>query len=157
MKKPKSNIAIIICFIIFFGLAGVGIYYGMAKGSSEKPQTTPTQSDMNTQLQTTITKEGTGAGAVAGQTITVNYTGKLSDGTVFDSNVDPKFAHVEPFEFTLGNGDVITGWDQGLLGMKVGEYRTLVIPPALGYGEHAIGLIPANATLIFDVELLSIK
>jgi FKBP-type peptidyl-prolyl cis-trans isomerase len=87
----------------------------------------------------------------------MNYTGRLADGTVFDSNVDPKFNHVTPFIFTLGAGQVISGWDKGIVGMKVGEKKTLVIPPADGYGSKDYGPIPGNSTLTFDVELLAIK
>ena len=97
-------------------------------------------------------------GAKAGDIVSVNYTGKLADGTVFDSNVDPKFSHVQPFEFSLGVGQVIAGWDKGVLGMKVGDKKTLVIPPEDAYGANgAGGVIPPNATLTFDVEVLSIK
>ncbi len=105
-----------------------------------------------------ITQEGSGEAIQVGQTASMNYTGKLEDGTVFDSNVDPKFNHVEPFEFTLGQNRVIQGWEKGVLGMKVGEKRTLTIPSTFGYGESGVpGVIPANATLVFDVELVSIK
>ena len=107
-------------------------------------------------LQVTTTKEGAGTGAVAGDTVSMNYTGTLTDGTVFDSNIDPKFQHVQPFSFTLGQHMVIEGWEQGVLGMKAGEKRHFVIPSSLGYGPNGQGPIPANATLIFDVELLSI-
>lgn len=94
-----------------------------------------------------------------GDVLVVNYTGRLEDGgEVFDSNVDPKFNHVEPFEFTVGVGQVIKGWDEGMVGMKVGEKKTLVIPADKAYGERGAGTkIPPNATLIFDVELLEIK
>ena len=93
-----------------------------------------------------------------GDVLVMNYTGKLTNGTVFDSNVDPKFGHVTPFEFTLGAGMVIAGWDEGLLGMKVGEKKTLTIAPEKAYGARSPSpLIPANSTLIFDVELVSIK
>ena len=96
-----------------------------------------------------------------GDTLVMNYTGRLTDGTVFDSNVDPKFGHVQPFEFVLGAGTVIKGWDIGLVGMKVGQKKTLTIPPEDGYGSRAVptqfGSIPANSTLIFEVELLAIK
>ena len=93
-----------------------------------------------------------------GDILVMNYTGKLSNGTAFDSNVDPKFGHVQPFQFTLGAGQVIKGWDEGLLGMKVGEKKTLTIPPEKAYGVSGIGnTIPPNATLIFDVELVAIK
>lgn len=100
------------------------------------------------------------AGTVAktGDTVAMNYTGHLADGTVFDSNTDPKFNHVTPFIFTLGAGQVIPGWDKGIVGMTVGEKKTLVIPPADAYGAAGIpGTIPPNATLTFDVELLAIK
>lgn len=93
-----------------------------------------------------------------GDVLVMNYTGKLTNGTVFDSNVDPKFNHVVPFEFTLGAGQVIKGWDEGLLGMKVGEKKTLTIAPEDAYGDRSPSpLIPANSTLIFEVELLGIK
>lgn len=93
-----------------------------------------------------------------GDILSMNYTGRLENGTVFDSNVDPKFGHVEPFEFTLGAGMVIAGWDEGLLGMKIGEKKTLTIAPEKAYGAYSPSpLIPPNSTLIFDVELLDIK
>lgn len=96
--------------------------------------------------------------AKSGDKVSMNYTGKLENGTVFDSNIDPKFQHVEPFEFNLGAGQVIAGWDKGIVGMKVGEKKTLTIPPADAYGAGGIpGVIPPNSTLIFDVELLSIN
>jgi FKBP-type peptidyl-prolyl cis-trans isomerase FkpA len=97
-------------------------------------------------------KVGTGATAMHGQTVTVHYTGWLTNGKKFDSSVDRK----EPFQFNLDSG-VIQGWIDGVQGMKVGGKRQLKIPPALGYGSRgAGGVIPPNATLIFDVELLSI-
>jgi len=99
-------------------------------------------------------KEGTGATATAGKKVSVHYTGWLTNGTKFDSSVDRN----KPFEFTLGAGMVIKGWDEGVEGMKVGGKRRLEIPPNLGYGSRgAGGVIPPNATLIFDVELLGVK
>lgn len=95
--------------------------------------------------------------AQAGDIVSVNYTGRLEDGTVFDSNIDPQFGHVEPFVFPLGVGQVIKGWDEGIVGMKVGEKKTLTVPPEKGYGENAVGPIPPNSTLIFDVEILEIN
>ncbi len=99
-------------------------------------------------------KEGTGEQARAGQQVTVHYTGYLTNGQKFDSSVD----RGKPFTFTLGTGQVIKGWDQGVEGMKVGEKRKLIIPPDLGYGSRgAAGVIPPNAELVFDVELLGVK
>ena len=97
---------------------------------------------------------GTGEAAVAGKIAKVHYTGWLTNGTKFDSSVDRN----RPFEFPLGAGRVIKGWDEGVVGMKVGGKRQLRIPPELGYGARgAGGRIPPNATLIFDVELLEIR
>ena len=97
---------------------------------------------------------GTGAQAVAGKTVAVHYTGKFQDGKVFDSSV----TRGEPIEFQLGRGNVIKGWDEGIALMKVGGKAQLIIPPALAYGERgAGGVIPPNATLVFDVELFDVK
>jgi peptidylprolyl isomerase len=111
-------------------------------------QTTPSG------LQYAIDRPGTGAQPQAGQTVAVHYTGWLTDGTKFDSSRD----RGEAFLFAIGQGEVIKGWDEGVAAMKVGEQRTLVIPPALGYGEQgAGGAIPGNATLVFKVELMGIE
>ena len=105
-------------------------------------------------LEYTETQVGTGEQAVAGKTVRVHYTGKLTDGKVFDSS----YTRGEPIEFKLGAGRVIKGWDEGIALMKVGGKATLTIPPQLGYGERgAGGVIPPNATLVFDVELVSVK
>jgi FKBP-type peptidyl-prolyl cis-trans isomerase FkpA len=117
--------------------------------------------DNVTSLQISDASVGGGAEAKAGQTVTVHYTGWLYDpkaadkhGKKFDSSKD----HGEPFEFKLGAGMVIRGWDQGVAGMKVGGKRTLVIPSELGYGSRgAGGAIPPNSTLVFDVELLGVR
>ena len=94
---------------------------------------------------------GTGAVAQAGDVVSVNYTGKLEDGTVFDTSVGKA-----PIQFTLGIGQVIPGWDQGLVGMKVGGKRLLIIPPSLGYGASGYGPIPPNSTLVFEVSLVGV-
>lgn len=110
-------------------------------------------------VKITILKEGTGEEvAESGNMVAMAYTGMFLDGTVFDSNLDPKFNHVEPFVFNLGAGQVIKGWDVGLVGMKVGEQRKLEIKSDFAYGANGAGdVIPPNADLIFVVELVAIK
>jgi len=98
-------------------------------------------------------REGTGPTPRAGQTVTVNYVGTLADGSKFDSSYDKG----QPADFAIGVGQVIKGWDEGLMTMKVGGKRKLIVPPSLGYGGAARTRIPANSTLIFEVELLGVK
>jgi len=100
-----------------------------------------------------ILQEGSGPEAKSGDTVLVHYAGNLENGTKFDSSLD----RGEPFSFILGVGQVIKGWDEGVLGMKVGEKRKLTIPPELAYGQRGVGSIPPNATLIFQVELLGVN
>ena len=118
------------------------------------PSAAPTQTEEVTELQIEELEEGAGAEAVAGSAVAVHYTGWLTDGTKFDSSVD----RGQPFNFTLGQGMVIKGWDEGVVGMKVGGKRKLTIPPEMGYGERgAGGVIPPGATLVFEVELLEVN
>jgi FKBP-type peptidyl-prolyl cis-trans isomerase len=156
-------IAVVIIFIAL-GFMGFNIF-----GQNQAPSPAPS-SDQNdaalqsvltnlqqtgavTQLQGVDVQEGTGDTVAAGDTVDVLYTGMLPDGTVFDAS---SLHGNQPFEFTVGTGYVIPGWDQGLIGMKVGGRRILVIPPQLGYGQSGMGsAIPPNATLVFEVQLVS--
>ena len=128
---------------------------------SDLPEDAPMADTGITQLQKTDTKVGDGAEARAGQMVRVHYSGWLYDasrpdkrGKKFDSSKDSN----QPFDFTLGAQEVIPGWDEGVAGMKVGGTRILTIPPAMGYGARgAGGVIPPNATLVFEVDLLAVK
>ena len=111
---------------------------------------------VNTQTPQVVSEDvlvGTGDEALIGNRVTVHYTGKFIDGRVFDSSV----TRGEPFQFILGAGKVIEGWDKGIVGMRVGGKRKLSVPPELGYGKNDYGPIPGNSTLIFDVELLKVE
>lgn len=144
----------------FFSVLFVAILFtGCTRDAAQVPSTNQKEgavagvSDV-TELKKEDEVVGTGAEAVAGKTVSVHYTGWLTDGTKFDSSVD----RGTPFEFQLGAGQVIKGWDEGVAGMKVGGKRKLTIPPDMGYGARgAGGVIPPNATLVFDVELLDVK
>jgi len=145
------------CLIALVTFVATAVF---AQGGSAKPNTSaPTKvtgdgTKTADGLQYWDIKVGAGPVAAAGQTVKVHYTGWLTNGKKFDSSVD----RGEPFTFNLGGGQVIKGWDEGVAGMKVGGKRQLRIPPQLGYGDRgAGGVIPANATLIFDVELLGVR
>jgi FKBP-type peptidyl-prolyl cis-trans isomerase len=168
MQDKKGNIGVIASFVIVVCLIGLIVYALLHTNPSDVSDTnkqieqTIIGNDVAKEQNTTPTKNmeqkaKNGLTAQAGDTLVMNYTGKLTNGTIFDSNVDPKFGHVQPFTFTLGAGQVIKGWDEGLVGMKVGEKKKLTISPEKGYGAQAVGSIPANSTLIFDVELVAIK
>ena len=118
--------------------------------------TNKTSTAIMTAKQEVVTQDeviGTGLTAKSGDRIVVHYTGHFVDGKVFDSSVD----RGEPFQFVLGSGQVIKGWDEGIVGMRVGGKRTLSIPPELGYGANDYGPIPGGSTLIFDIELLKVE
>jgi FKBP-type peptidyl-prolyl cis-trans isomerase FkpA len=156
-KGNTSVIVSLVVVIVVIGLAVYGLSRNGGNSTTTKTRQTTIERTINTQNTMDNNVDSSALQAKAGDVLIVNYTGRLADGTVFDSNVDPKFGHVEPFKFILGAGYVIKGWDDGLVGMKVGEKRTLTIPPELGYGATDNGPIPANSTLIFEIELLSIE
>lgn len=140
------------------GILIVGFFlYGGKAISMFKNSATGTEMNDTSKAATDIVFEdrivGTGAVATTGSKVTVHYVGVFEDGRKFDSSLDKGV----PFEFTLGAGSVIKGWDQGVVGMKVGGRRILVVPPALGYGSVAYGPIPANSTLVFEIELLKVE
>ncbi len=127
---------------------------GTAKSASVAPVKPAPSPRASKKLESVDMKVGTGAEAKTGDTVTVHYTGTLTNGTKFDSSLD----RGDPFTFTIGAGNVIKGWDDGVVGMKVGGKRKLTIPPALGYGAAGSPpKIPPNATLVFEIELLGVK
>lgn len=152
-------------------VVGVFVYFGVRQYANLSPANTATiNPTMTEEVQKTpepegeriTTKDGlqvqditfgTGAEAVQGDTLTVHYVGTLKDGTVFDAST----ARGEPFIFILGNGDVIQGWDLGIVGMKEGGIRELTIPSTLAYGENTVGSIPAGSELTFLVQLIQVK
>jgi len=156
MEEKKKNMNTVLAVVICLALVGVLVFISI-NNKTNMADNNNEVIDNATVANPTI-NPATGEVAKSGDNVSMNYTGRLQGGTVFDSNVDPKFNHVEPFTFTLGAGQVISGWDKGIVGMKVGEKKTLTIPPADAYGANGIpGTIPPNATLIFDVELTAIN
>jgi FKBP-type peptidyl-prolyl cis-trans isomerase FkpA len=158
MKTPLK-----LGLLILAGGLAVAFLMPKSGGDLKSPSTTPSSIKANTvsEFQKIDTVLGSGAEATAGSDVSVHYTGWLHDpaapdlkGKKFDSSVD----RGEAFEFPLGGGRVIKGWDEGFAGMKVGGKRTLIIPAEMGYGARgAGGVIPPNATLVFDVELLGVN
>ena len=151
----NKNITVGLAALVIIGITGFFIVYNKnQKSQLDKINNLPNMAKfVKNGVQIEILKEGAGIEAKNGNTVAVHYTGILENGTKFDSSVDRRI----PFEFTLGAGQVIKGWDIGVEGMRAGEKRKLTIPPDLAYGSRgAGGVIPPNATLIFEVELLGI-
>ena len=152
MKKP---ILIAIVAVVILIIIGGGFYlFSGSKNNQNNEQSSESTSYDVKGMKIEVLTEGTGDESKKGDKVTVDYVGTLENGTKFDSSIDRGI----PFSFTLGENRVIQGWELGVLGMKVGEKRRLTIPSDLGYGEFGAGdIIPANATLIFEVSLLGIN
>jgi peptidylprolyl isomerase len=144
-ERRVKTLAIVVIAVLAFSVVG---YLWATRGGSQAKEVTTSSG-----LKYVDLVEGTGASPQPGKTVSVNYTGTLENGTKFDSSYD----HGQPYEFQIGTGAVITGWDEGIMTMKVGGKRKLIVPPRLGYGPRAQGNIPPNSTLIFEVELLNVK
>jgi len=159
MKPTQTAIAVAVALtviVFFFIFNGMSIFTSLIPTTGTTTnQTASTAMPTVTDLQITDEIIGTGAAAVAGDKVTVQYVGSLTDGTVFDASASHS---ADGFTFNLGKGEVIQGWDQGVAGMKEGGKRRLVIPASLAYGDRAVGnVIPANSTLIFEVELVKVQ
>lgn len=154
---PKSAVVVLAAGIIILAIGSLFMFH-ITDSFLPPAQPEPTKKMNNkipdaTELKIEDIKKGTGPEVKSGDTISINYKGTLTDGTQFDSSYD----RGEPFETQIGVGKVIKGWDEGVIGMKVGGKRRLIIPPELGYGSQDMGTIPPNSTLIFEVELMAIK
>lgn len=149
MSKSLMTVILVVVLIVI----GVAIYFLLQPMNNTN--STQTSKIFNIQgMKVEILKDGTGEGAKVGDNIVVNYVGTLQDGTKFDSSIDRN----QPFPYTLGQNRVIRGWELGLVGMKVGEKRKLTIPPELAYGDSGRPpVIPEKATLIFEIDMLSIN
>lgn len=148
-RHSKQQRTRIIAAVIVVALVGAGAAYYFAPSLTGGGAEVTTASG----LKYKDLNVGTGPSPRPGQRATVHYTGTLTDGTKFDSSRDKG----QPYTFTLGRGEVIKGWDEGVATMKVGGRRQLIVPPVLGYGGRGQGTIPPNSTLVFDVELLDVK
>ncbi|HVX00580.1 MAG TPA: FKBP-type peptidyl-prolyl cis-trans isomerase [Candidatus Babeliaceae bacterium] len=156
MKTTTVKAITIALVIAIVGIGAIALTFKLQERASMSE--TKTYTKLPSGLKYIILKEGNGPSPKKGQMVTVHYTGRLDnqgkEGKKFDSSLD----RAKPFTFLIGNGQVIKGWDQGVMLMKIGEKRRLIIPSELGYGSYGIpGIIPGGATLIFDVELLDVK
>ena len=141
----------VICLLAFaFFIFGFNEQPSLTQRETTTANVAPTSSE---KVKTEDITVGTGKEVSTGDTVVIHYTGTLQNGTKFDSSYDRN----EPFETKIGVGQVIKGWDIGVVGMKVGGKRKLTIPPSLGYGSQEVGSIPPNSTLLFDVELIDVK
>lgn len=174
MKPTQTGIAVALALAVvafFFMFGGMSLFSqpqplqtaAVEQSQTETLQTTPTKTTTMptdtapiTQLQVKDVVVGTGAVAEAGDSVTVQYVGRLTNGTVFDASANHKET-ANGFTFALGAGQVIKGWDQGVAGMKEGGKRVLLIPASLAYGSQANGPIPADSALVFEVELLKVE
>ncbi len=146
--NQRQSFALLVLMVLFCLLIGKNHSISLVHAGESDTITTPSG------LQYVDLKPGSGREAHPGETAFVHYTGWLTDGTKFDSSRD----RGEPFSFRLGAGRVIRGWDEGVEGMKIGGVRKLTIPPQLGYGPRGAGkIIPPNATLVFEVELMDLR
>lgn len=168
MNYSREKWIAVIVAILVVGIFFWGMFAYQQQTNNSAQLTTNTMTDNSTSTPTSAPQTmpdglisqdivtGTGAEAKAGSSVTVNYVGALQDGTIFDSTASH---NNQPFNFTIGAGKVIPGWEEGVSGMKVGGKRRLIIPPSLAYGAQGAGngVIPPNATLIFEIELLQVK
>ena len=159
MKPTQTGIAVALALVVvifFFVFNGMSLFASSAPSNTNQDTSASMPTENNAiQLQVTDEIVGTGATAVAGDSVTVNYIGSLANGTVFDASANHG---TTGFTFTLGAGQVIKGWDEGIVGMNEGGKRKLVIPASLAYGSQGAGnVIPPNTTLIFEVELLKVQ
>ncbi len=154
-KTLTVGIVVVIAIVVvaFFFLSSFINPFNMNSQNQQPITATTTPAGSATGLVVQDEVVGTGATtAQLGDVLTVNYTGKLQNGTIFDTSIGKA-----PIQFTLGAGQVIPGWDQGLQGMRVGGTRLLIIPPGLAYGSQGVGSIPPNSTLVFEVQLLGVQ
>jgi peptidylprolyl isomerase len=155
-KKKSNQTTKLVVYLIIAALAiGALVYlFSVLRSSNSTPTASPgTEITTASGLRYIDEVVGTGESPRTGRPVTVHYTGTLENGTKFDSSVD----RGEPYTFQIGTGGVIRGWDEGVMTMKIGGKRRLIIPPELGYGARPNGKIPANSTLYFEIELLDVK